>query len=79
MLVNDQSLGVERAAYATAAAEKNARAAHASAVQRALGQNVVVVADAMNYIKGVRYQMNCEAKAARTPSCTVRRDRFFVD
>lgn len=30
-----------------------------------------MVADGMNYIKGFRYQLYCEAKAVQTPSCVV--------
>lgn len=36
-----------------------------------LGRNVIVIADGMNYIKGFRYQLYCEAKAVQTPSCVV--------
>ena len=31
-----------------------------------------MVADGLNYIKGFRYQLYCEAKAVQTPSCVVR-------
>lgn len=31
----------------------------------------IVIADGMNYIKGYRYQLYCEAKALMTPSCVV--------
>lgn len=30
-----------------------------------------MIADGLNYIKGFRYQMFCEAKALRTPSCVL--------
>ena len=70
-MINDQSLGVSREAYAAAGPEKDARAAHASAIKRALGRRVVVIADGLHYIKGFRYQLYCEAKAVRTPSCVV--------
>jgi len=36
-----------------------------------LGRDAVVVADGLNYIKGVRYQLYCEAKAVGTASCVV--------
>ena len=48
-----------------------ARATFASAIKKALGRDVLVVADGMNYIKGFRYQMYCEAKAAGVGSCCV--------
>ena len=31
----------------------------------------IVIADGLNYIKGFRYQLYCEAKALQTPSCVV--------
>ncbi len=52
--------------------EKDARATEYSAVKRALGKDTIVVADGLNYIKGFRYQLYCEAKAVQTPSCVVR-------
>ncbi|EXJ54180.1 hypothetical protein A1O7_09517 [Cladophialophora yegresii CBS 114405] len=57
--------------YTSAAEEKTARAAEFSAVKRALGRDNVIVADALNYIKGYRYQLWCEAKAAGTRCCVV--------
>lgn len=58
--------------YATAKAEKDARAAEMSAIKRLLGKDDIVIADGLNYIKGFRYQLFCEAKALGTPSCVVR-------
>jgi hypothetical protein len=70
-LVNDQTLGVERSVYHTAKAEKDARAEEYSAVKRLLSRDDIVIADGLNYIKGFRYQLYCEAKAVQTPSCVV--------
>lgn len=42
-----------------------------SAVKRALGKDKIVIADGLNYIKGYRYQLYCEAKAVGTPSCVI--------
>ncbi len=36
-----------------------------------LSRDAVIVADGMNYIKGFRYQLYCEAKAVQTPNCVV--------
>lgn len=69
--INDQSLGVNRDVYRESRTEKDARATEYSAVKRALGKNTIVVADGLNYIKGFRYQLYCEAKAVQTPSCVV--------
>lgn len=51
------------------ASEKDARASLYGAVKRALSDKDIVILDGMNYIKGWRYQLHCEAKALRTPSC----------
>lgn len=50
------------------ASEKDARAAVYGAVKRVLSDRDIVILDGMNYIKGWRYQLHCEAKAMRTPS-----------
>lgn len=51
------------------ASEKNARAAIYGAVKRVLSDKDIVILDGLNYIKGWRYQLHCEAKAVSTPSC----------
>jgi protein KTI12 len=71
--VSDDTLGLSRSVYATAREEKNARAAFYSAVKRNLTRDSIVIADGLNYIKGYRYQLHCEAKEAQTPSCVVSR------
>ncbi|EUC32101.1 hypothetical protein COCVIDRAFT_28164 [Bipolaris victoriae FI3] len=71
-LINDQTLGVPRSVYRTARAEKDARAEEYSAVKRVLSRDDIVIADGLNYIKGFRYQLYCEAKALQTPSCVVK-------
>ena len=70
--INHDSLGFNRDVYREARTEKDARATEYSAVKRALGKDTIVVADGLNYIKGFRYQLYCEAKAVQTPSCVVR-------
>ncbi|KAL8669253.1 MAG: hypothetical protein Q9168_006153 [Polycauliona sp. 1 TL-2023] len=70
-LINDQTLGLNREVYRDARSEKDARAAEYSAVKRDLGRDTIVIADGLNYIKGFRYQLYCEAKAVQTPSCVV--------
>lgn len=39
--------------------------------RRALGKDSIVILDGMNYIKGYRYQLWCEAKECGTTSCVV--------
>ncbi len=57
--------------YNTAAQEKTARAAEFSAIKRAVSKDNIVIADGLNYIKGYRYQLWCEAKAVGTRCCVV--------
>ncbi len=57
--------------YNSAALEKTARGAELSAIKRALSKDTIVIADDLNYIKGFRYQLWCEAKAAGTRCCVV--------
>ena len=64
-------MGLSRDVYHTARPEKDARAAEYSVVKRLLGKDTIVVADGLNYIKGFRYQLYCEAKAVQTPSCVI--------
>ncbi|KAK4106736.1 chromatin associated protein KTI12 [Parathielavia hyrcaniae] len=82
-LISDTTLSVPRSAYdlspetlpahvrSANASEKDARAAAYAAVKRALSPRDVVVLDGLNYIKGWRYQLFCEAKNVCTPSCVV--------
>ncbi|ODA81186.1 hypothetical protein RJ55_04150 [Drechmeria coniospora] len=80
-LISDDSLSIDRSVYhlspeavpahtrSANASEKDARAALYAAVKRVLSDNDFVILDGLNYIKGWRYQLHCEAKAMRTPNC----------
>lgn len=71
VLINDETLGISKEAYAERESEKSARAQQISAVKRYLSPEAVVILDAMNYIKGFRYQLYCEARALPTTHCVV--------
>ncbi|KHO00727.1 elongator complex associated protein Kti2 [Metarhizium album ARSEF 1941] len=83
-LVSDDSLSISRAVYdlspdtvrlhtrSANSSEKDARAALYGAVKRLLSDRDFVILDGLNYIKGWRYQLHCEAKAMRTPNCILR-------
>ncbi|KAJ9295594.1 hypothetical protein DTO271G3_6050 [Paecilomyces variotii] len=60
-----------RTVYDNARSEKEARAVVYAKTKRALGRDSIVIVDGMNYIKGWRYQLWCEAKALSTTSCVV--------
>jgi protein KTI12 len=80
-LISDESLSISRTVYdlspdkvrahtrSANASEKDARAAIYGAVKRVLSDKDIVILDGLNYIKGWRYQLHCESKAVRTPSC----------
>ncbi|KAJ9155126.1 Chromatin associated protein KTI12 [Pleurostoma richardsiae] len=92
-LISDQTLSIDRSVYdlspsrlpahtrSANASEKDARAALYGAVKRVLSPRDIVLLDGLNYIKGWRYQLYCEAKNLRTPNavlqvgCAVERAR----
>ncbi|RUS22608.1 hypothetical protein BC937DRAFT_88245 [Endogone sp. FLAS-F59071] len=70
-MVNNESLNLSRDAYRDAREEKKSRGTLMSAVERFLTKDDIVIVDAMNYIKGFRYQLYCLARAIGTPHCVV--------
>lgn len=83
-LISDDSLSISRAVYdlspdtvrlhtrSANSSEKDSRAALYGSVKRVLSDKDFVILDGLNYIKGWRYQLHCEAKAMRTPNCILR-------
>ncbi|EPY51938.1 elongator complex associated protein Kti2 [Schizosaccharomyces cryophilus OY26] len=71
VLINDESLDIEKEVYRESKTEKAARGLLYSAVQRELSKSTIVICDALNYIKGFRYQLFCESKSMYTPHCVV--------
>ncbi|KAJ6157608.1 hypothetical protein N7470_005200 [Penicillium chermesinum] len=61
-----------RTVYDHARTEKEARGVAYARAKRVLTRDSIVILDGMNYIKGWRYQLWCEAKAANTTCCVVR-------
>ncbi|KAK4034914.1 chromatin associated protein KTI12 [Parachaetomium inaequale] len=82
-LISDTTLSIPRTVYdlspsqlpahvrSANASEKDARAAAYAAVKRVLSPRDIVILDGLNYIKGWRYQLFCEAKNVRTGSCVL--------
>ncbi|KAJ5692719.1 hypothetical protein N7462_002142 [Penicillium macrosclerotiorum] len=60
-----------RTVYDHARTEKEARGMAYARTKRVLTRDSIVILDGMNYIKGWRYQLWCEAKAAGTTCCVV--------
>ena len=71
-VVNEESLHQRRdEAYADSSAERMARGALKSEVERLLTAEAFVICDSMNYIKGFRYELFARARALNTQSCVV--------
>ncbi|KAJ5733704.1 hypothetical protein N7493_002490 [Penicillium malachiteum] len=60
-----------RIVYDHARTEKEARGVAYARAKRNLTRDNIVILDGMNYIKGWRYQLWCEAKAAGTTCCMI--------
>ncbi|KAM0790821.1 hypothetical protein ACM66B_004666 [Microbotryomycetes sp. NB124-2] len=71
VVLNDESLGLDKSVYDDGRKEKPARASLFSVVQRHCSRDTIVIVDAMNYIKGSRYQMYCQAREVGVRNCTV--------
>ncbi|KAJ7132835.1 chromatin associated protein KTI12 [Mycena crocata] len=69
--VSDESLNIPPSAYDDSGAEKPARGALFTAIQRSMAQDTVLIVDAPNYIKGFRYQIYCAAREMKLRVCTV--------
>lgn len=52
--------------------EKPARGALFTAIQRQMALDTILIVDALNYIKGFRYQIYCAAREMKLRVCTVR-------
>lgn len=63
--------GDRRESFKNYTEERKMRAQFISAVERHLGRRTLVIADGLNDIKGVRYQLYCQARARVTPHCVV--------
>ncbi|KAJ5396997.1 hypothetical protein N7509_005110 [Penicillium cosmopolitanum] len=60
-----------RTVYDHARTEKEARGVAYARAKRVVTKDSIVILDGMNYIKGWRYQLWCESKAAGTSCCVV--------
>ncbi|TFK44648.1 chromatin associated protein KTI12 [Crucibulum laeve] len=70
-ILSDDILGLNRSAYNESRSEKPARGALFTAMQRQMSLDTVLIVDALNYIKGFRYQMYCAAREMKLRVCTV--------
>ncbi|KAJ6609831.1 chromatin associated protein KTI12 [Mycena sp. CBHHK59/15] len=71
VVVSDPSLSIPPTAYDDSRSEKPARGALFTAIQRLMAQDIILIVDAPNYIKGFRYQIYCAAREMKLRVCTV--------
>ncbi|KAG6864792.1 hypothetical protein C0991_007122 [Blastosporella zonata] len=57
--------------FSDSRSEKPARGALFTAMQRQMALDTILIVDALNYIKGFRYQMYCAAREMKLRVCTV--------
>ncbi|KAH9994026.1 chromatin associated protein KTI12 [Russula vinacea] len=70
-ILSDDLLNVDRSSYKDSRSEKLARATLFAAVQRQISPDTILIVDALNYIKGFRYQLYCAAREFKLRVCTV--------
>ncbi|KAI0339827.1 chromatin associated protein KTI12 [Trametopsis cervina] len=71
VVLSDVDLNIARDAYKDSRSEKPARGALFTSMQRLMSQDTILIVDALNYIKGFRYQMYCAARELKLRVCTV--------
>lgn len=71
VVLSDDTLNIDRSSYNDSRSEKPARAMLFTAVQREMGRDTILIVDALNYIKGFRYQLYCAAREFKLRVCTV--------
>jgi protein KTI12 len=72
VIINEESLGMDRGkCYADSIREKEMRALFRSNVEKLLTSKNVVILDTVNFIKGVRYELYCLARTAKSTNCVV--------
>ncbi|KAH9961278.1 chromatin associated protein KTI12 [Russula dissimulans] len=71
VILSDDALDIDRSSYNDSQSEKPARATLFAAVQRQMGPDIILIVDALNYIKGFRYQLYCAAREFKLRICTV--------
>jgi protein KTI12 len=72
VLVNEESLRLSKKdGYSNSNKEKDIRGALKSAAEHSLSPNTFVILDSLNYIKGYRYELYCQARTMRSTHCVV--------
>jgi len=70
VILSDDTLNLSRTVYDDSKSEKPARGSLFTAMQRQTAVDTILIVDALNYIKGFRYQMYCAAREMKLRVCT---------
>jgi len=71
-IINEESLSLDRnSSYEDAKAEKITRSYFLAEVERMINNEVIVIVDSLNYIKGYRYELFCRARGQKTTICVI--------
>ncbi|XP_032236440.1 protein KTI12 homolog [Nematostella vectensis] len=74
-IINDDYAEVDRSStYSDSSYEKAVRGTLRSAVERLISRDNIVILDSLNYIKGFRYELYCNAKAHKSTLCVIHCD-----
>jgi len=77
-IISDHSLiNDKNKVYSDSNQEKELRGSLRSEVQKLISKENVLILDAMNYIKGYRYEIFCVMKLCQTPQCLIFTDTDF--
>ena len=80
LMLNEESLGLDKnQAYSDTIKEKEFRAFLRSHVEKNLNSQTIVILDTLNYIKGVRYELYCLARTAKSTYCVVGQTFLTLD
>lgn len=72
VLINAEAFAINKEQmYGTFAKEKELRAFFRSNINKSLTKSNLVIVDSLNYIKGLRYEMFCLARTAKSSYCVL--------
>jgi len=75
IIINEETIKVDKnKSYKDAKEEKILRGTFLAEGERLISNDVTVIMDSLNYIKGYRYELFCRARSQHTPSCVIHCD-----
>jgi len=72
VLINEETLYIRKnEGYSNSKEEKKTRSLILAEAERWISDDVVVIVDSLNYIKGFRYEVFCRSRSQKTTNCVV--------